>query len=382
MSEVEHGAYTFQRHSHSALYNGTMTKPQLVDDLVPLILESRDDWTSREFARLALISPCFTHYVRKRLYALPSLRTLNSCELLGRTLRENPALAELVKGVELRPAHDPEARTTGEQFQAIQLLLGLEGLEQLTLGGLLSIRAERFLNAVAFPESIVRLEVEGDGESCALSRDGSLELDDDFWYRFCSVKQLKLGNLRVDVNYTPKQDYQIPIKHAILIQCDVSLCDLLAGSCLDLLCVHADCSCEHHNDLQEILQASDLGHPKALRYTLGKGCRDSDGSFLAQPSGSTQQSTLRSLHLDGHFIEQDFLETLAQYPSLEELVVSGRSVRISSEEWAHLITSGGLPNLQRLQLPGGTSRPPYTRWAPEEVNDLQQHCSSRRIHLD
>ncbi|KAH6917192.1 hypothetical protein BKA70DRAFT_1367692 [Coprinopsis sp. MPI-PUGE-AT-0042] len=357
-----------------------MTKPRLVDDLIPLILESRVDWwTPREYTRLSLISPAWRYYVQKRLYAFTILRTFKSCELLGRTLRDNPSLAELVKGVELRPKYDPEEGMTGEHFQAIQLLLGLEGLQQLTLGGnVLSVKAERLLNAVAFPESIVQLAVEGDATS---SRQGSLELAEDFWQRFSSVRTLSFVNMSVTLDIAPEPVIPPPIKHAILMNCDISLCHLLAGSSLDLLDIQADCSCEHYHDLQQILHNTDICEVKALRYTVTKECRESDGTFLHSPAGITTAPTLRSLHLDGHFIDQDILNALRLYPSLEELIVGGRSIRITSQEWADFIGSGLLSSLQRLRLPGGTSWPPYAKWSAEELEVIRLCCSSRQVCL-
>ena len=134
-----------------------------VDDLVPLILEASDHWWTQDYLRLACVSPSWLFYIRKRLYACPSIGSFTASAALVRTFEENPGLLHLVSGIELQPMlreHESVA-TLATRASSLQFLLGLEGLKRIKLGGELTKQAQRFLNALAFPELVEEVVVDG-----------------------------------------------------------------------------------------------------------------------------------------------------------------------------------------------------------------------------
>ncbi|EAU92910.2 hypothetical protein CC1G_03697 [Coprinopsis cinerea okayama7 len=356
-------------------------KPQFIDDLVPLILESTEHWWPRDYARLALVSPSWLYYVQKRIYACPTLYTFQSCALLANALQRNPSLTHLITGIEFRPTHDEcRGQVTGEHFEGIRFLLSLQGLKRVVIGGQLSRRAERFLNTLSCPEAVEELVV--DGSVCQDSLVASLEVDESFFFRFCNLNTLKLVNLEVDLIPPPTTiPLTTPINHLILANVDIlggHLGQVISGSSLDLLSVHA---CLPHDYDEQIRCILDSCQVEALHYSVSQACAESNArSFLSV--AATEGTGLRALYIDGHFVDQGTLSDLAECcPSLQELAVAGRSVRVTVEEWCSFIKSRALPGLHKLRLPSGTNTPPFKKWTGGDWQALKAACLANDIQL-
>ncbi|EJC98702.1 uncharacterized protein FOMMEDRAFT_149071 [Fomitiporia mediterranea MF3/22] len=179
------------------------------EDIVEHILDSHPHLWSRDFCRLALVSSHFLHPARKRLYAHPMLLTYHACHSLARTLEENPDLVPLVNELDLFPIYwDPRTCDVEEGvndygiYPAVPRLLALTRLERISFGGDLAYNAERYLRAIAFPNTVKSLCIQGpdpyesDGVGCA-----PLNWDIELSMRFHALESLSLtGSLELDID--------------------------------------------------------------------------------------------------------------------------------------------------------------------------------------
>lgn len=171
------------------------------EDIVELILRHCNKWWARDISRLALVSTAWTTSVRKRLFACPLLSTYETCRLLWRTLEENHEYRELVHGLCLRPGCD-DAFPSHEDTSSVTRLLAMIRLKNLTLGGDLSIGAERYLRFVGSPQTVESLRIEGTlGQTWLETPKATLEWTSDIPLRFIRLKSLSLiGPLSLDIN--------------------------------------------------------------------------------------------------------------------------------------------------------------------------------------
>src|SRR5262245_46841770 len=105
--------------------------PRLVCDLIPLILDSNSGhWWTRDLLRLALVSPEWLWFVRRKLYLCPSLHSFRAINLLAHTLQANSSLVSRVPGLVLSPRLDPTV--SADDSAALNSLLSLAKLRHLT----------------------------------------------------------------------------------------------------------------------------------------------------------------------------------------------------------------------------------------------------------
>lgn len=352
------------------------------EDLIPVILESNRHWWERDLTRLALVSPGWLYYVRRRLYASPSLHSFAACTSLSRTLQSNPYLASLVQQLALRPTHSGTSRSFPKDRLAVRLLLGLEGLRSLTLGGELAIQSERFLGFVSAADTLERIHIDGAllGESLTLR--ASIEWSEDMTFRFPNLKCLRLTEVDIDISPAssslPLQWDEFILENACIVGGFLSHL-IPEGSTLGRLCIKASSACDYDNHIQMVLYSSNV---HSLEYEVQKAS-PSDGSFLEPEGGQSPQALcLRHLELHGLHIDNGVLSTVRQQcPGIEGLVVSGRLVFLSPEDWVTYLVSGALPSLRSLKLTRGTNHPPYQPWDANEIRILTQAASIRRIDL-
>ncbi|TFK30632.1 hypothetical protein FA15DRAFT_662644 [Coprinopsis marcescibilis] len=357
------------------------SRPSFIDDLVPLILESTEHWWTRDYARLAQVSPAWAYYVQKRLYFCPTLYSFDACASLARSLLQQPSLKHLMNGIELRPTHEEgRGRLTDEHFESIRALLALPGLRRVVIGGQLAMKAERFLNALAYPETITELVVDGGSIASSIPL-SSLELDECLFYRFPSLRTLKLANLQeLEIVMPPPSQFTIPISNLIINNVAITggyLCSILDSSSLDFLSISAKSAAEYDEELRLILGCCRVN---MLHYAVETSSHSPGRSFLDVDGVDTL--SLQKLQLDGLSIDPGlFLDLQRRCPSLKELGVSGRSVGISPREWATFAASRTLPCLTKLKLPGGTNNPPYAKWKADDFHVLQSICISHEVQL-
>ncbi|THU94851.1 hypothetical protein K435DRAFT_667563 [Dendrothele bispora CBS 962.96] len=353
-------------------------RPRLVDDLIPLILSASDHWWWRDLLRLARISPAWLFHIRKRLYTTPVLYSLRSCSLLARTLSENPSLCPLIKGVELCPISEGTFLTAAD-MQSVRYILGLEGLVSLTLGGVFSIGAERFLNSLSYPESIVTLHINGSVRKDALSCPASLEWDDVLASRFPSLQKLELSYLDLDITY-PSFPYHLQLSELVL--CDVQLVGgdlshlLQETDNLKLLRVTGEFSTEMDEQVSFVVESYGV---EFLLYEVE--CTSPWRPMVFDEELPPLASMLRVLDLNGVRVDAGTLDAVRRcYPNLEVLRVTGRTVSLGLEDWVEFVKSGGCTKLQRLQVPEGANEPPFKRWGDD--NALRKVCDERGVILD
>lgn len=354
-----------------------------MEDLIPVILDSVNHWWERDFTRLALVSPAWLYYVRRKLYASPTLHSFSACASLARTLIADPSLTSLVQDLTLRPCTgSSRASLSHEARMAVRTLLGLSNLRSLVLGGELAIQSERFLGFVTAAETLTQLHIDGTLLQTSLTSRASISWSEDLLFRFPNLKRLKLTEIEVDIDpaFTshPMQMDELVLDSASIVSGFLSHL-VPEGSTLRSLCVKGSSACEYDEHIRMVLHSSNV---HSLEYEVQKSSA-SDGSFF-EPEGipDPQGLKLRRLELHSLYIDNGVLALVDRWcPELEELVVSGRSVCLTAQDWGAYIGSGAIPSLRRLTLTWGTSRPPYQAWCAEAVAPVAEATCVRRIEL-
>ncbi|KAI0374330.1 hypothetical protein BV20DRAFT_936053 [Pilatotrama ljubarskyi] len=360
--------------------------PVLVDDLIPIILESEDHWWPRDFQRLALVSPAWVSPVRKRLYAQPSLRSYRACGLLARTFTENPDLLSYVQRLELCPTADEVGALDEREMQSLRCILGLKGLKSVTLGGDLAVAAHRFLTVMVDTRTVTELHIDGcmltGGRSDPLaSAVPSLEWDDAIAFRFPNLRSLTLSNLLLTV-IPSMMDRPAGLTHLTLNNVDVeagSLPDICQGSWDTLrdLRIIRGTTVKMRDDIRSMLEMCESIETLLLDAydLLYHPCIFDEDEPPLCPS-------LRKLCISGFDASAHTLRAIAQAcPQLQDLAVLGRIVRISLDEWASFVSSRTSSSLQRLIVPAGTHRPPFTFWSSDEQVGLLKVCDGQAVTL-
>ncbi|KAK0208549.1 hypothetical protein DFS33DRAFT_1304289 [Desarmillaria ectypa] len=357
-------------------------RPRLVDDLIPVILENSSDWWPQDLLSLSTVSSSWLHAIRKRLYAIPVLLSYRSCALLAETLERNDHLLGMVKGIDIRPLRNgwPECgRPSTKHMASIRFILGLEGLECVTLGGELAVSAHRYLNAMSHPHCVRRLWVDGTLQKDSLHSPPSLEWDEVLAFKFAGLENLKLSNLDLDIMF-PSVPYPLRVTSLVLDTVRITsgrLIHLLhETSSLTQLWVTTERSDDFHEQIRPMLDF----HPIAeLHYEMQ--C-DDPLPFDLSSFQSPVPISLSRLCLINIPVCPATLQSIERcFPTLEELVVTGRSSRITAEEWAMFVNSTTLSALRELGLPSGTNYPPFQRWSGLTEISVRKESSLRGIHL-
>ena len=364
--------------------------PVLVDDLIPIILESNDHWWPRDFQRLALVSPSWVTPVRKRLYSQPSLRSFQACRLFARSLLDNPDLLPYLRGVELRPVADGRRALDEQEMQSLRYILGLKGLRSVILGGDLAICAERFLQTMTDTHTITSLHIDGhcvpeDEHAYAANPQfhtlPSLVWDDIVAFRFPFLRSLTLSNVSLTI-YPSVMDRPGTLERLALNNVDIvdgSLPDLCQGAWehLRVLRVVGKSTVEmdeHMRAMLEVCEGIEELHYEAVDMSAHPSIFDDDAP--------TPCPSLRRLCLSGFDANPHTLQAFVQAcPDLVDLAVLGRMVRIPPEDWTAFVKSGALGRLRRLVAPAGTNKPPFTFWLPHQEDQLRDACRARGIAL-
>lgn len=345
-------------------------------DLVPLILAAHDHWWPRDLAALSVVSCAWLFYARKRLYARPAVHSFHAAALLARTLSENPSVASLVTGISICPVSSTRPKIT--EWKAVRQLLGLD-VTHIHLGGDLTVNAERFLRYIGYPETLQELHIDGSLLEGRLTGRASLEWDDGLACAFPGLRKLRLASLDLDV-YPPAAPYpralaSLVMEHVHLV--DGHLLSLVEGAeRLEHLHITTNDTAWYDAEIQGVLGACAVG---CLHYDT-RTHSNANRLLLDAPEGGL--AGLRCLHLEGQYVDGAVLRAVeAACGGLEELVVSGRAVRVSAGEWVELVRSGGLGRLRRLGVPWGTNRPPFSAWATAEAEAIRAACKSRVVLL-
>ena len=344
-----------------------------IDDLIPLILDADDHWWQNHLAALAIVSQGWLYYVRKRLYACPDIRTMGAAQKLADTLEGNEYLGSLVRGISLQLGmrNTPMSRL-GEGMKAIRTLLGLEGLRTITVGS----EINRCLGLIGNPEEVEELGIRGQR---GLGWPRTVEWDERLRLGFPRLKKMELRGVDLDVMW-PSGRHPASFTELILEDVDIiggRLTQMLNGA-QRLKCLHISGS-DMMNEEEELKEVLGSCAVECLHYEVRKiGGRWNPFSDLGLKGGRT----VRCLHLEGHLLDRGILDTLREvFCNVEELVVRGRTVNILAQEWAEVLSSGGLPSLERIGLPWGTNGPPFAKWNKTEEDAIRVECAKRKLRV-
>jgi hypothetical protein len=342
---------------------------RFINDLIPIILENDDHWWTMDLLRLATVSPAWLGAVRRRLYECPTLFTFTSFRLFARSLKGNNHLIALIRGIDLRPSARCYATDVEEEMASLRYILSLGVYGKVVLGGELAVKAERFLHSLAHPESVTELRIDGNTENgeCGYfhcQRPPSLEWDNVIAFKFSNLRRLKLSNLELDIVYSPVP-YEFGLEDLVIDNVQIIggyFCHI-HQSCLRHLHVIAinSSDIDEHLRLMLDLCGSTI---ETLHFEIRRNPRCRVHIF---DNDSRPCPSLHQLHLSDVEIDVEMLSAIAQIcPNLEVLIITGRSVSVSADEWTTFIGSGTLPKLRYLVTPYGTQYPPFVRWLPYE----------------
>jgi hypothetical protein len=364
----------------------TPKRAVLVDDLIPVILEVHDNWWPRDFLRLALVSSQWLWHVRRRLYASPQLRSLQSCNMLAKSLAENPVLLNLVKSIDLRPRYNHHNLVPIEgEVEGVKFLLNIPELSSITLGGQLIVGVEGLLRCIANPLALKELHLDGrmpawphDHIPC-LDISHSLKLDENITSRFLHLRDLRLSNLELII------DEPTSAPHLHLTELALSGITVAFGS------LHHIC----HNSWDTLNRLSIVAHnaddlsehvctilervTKTLQ-TFSYEIPDTRAADTIFRDGLAPLKSLQELHLSGVRVDQGTLNVIRQRcGGLEFLSIAGRN-HVTCKEWEGFIQSGALPSLRQLNIPSKNG-PLFSYWAEGTFEQLMKVCVARGIHL-
>jgi len=354
-------------------------KYEFIEDLIPLILDADEHWWQSHLAALATVSQAWLYYVRKRLYACPDIRTFGGVQKLADAVEANEYLGTLVKGISLQPlmSNSPEPVWRGMvgARRGMRILLGLEGLKKITLGGDMGMKADRYIRYIGKPEGVEEMHLNG---SRQLIWPRVVGWDEMLMFGFPRLKRIRLSEVDVDVS-TAGVGYPASFTELILEDVHIMygrLVQMLNGASR-LRCLHVSIGSYglvDEEQLREVLMSCAV---ECLHYDVRRG--STRWNPFADLDGECGRR-VRCLHLDGHMMDAGSLDTLRRvFGNVEELVVGGRLVRVSAGEWARFVAGGALGSLRRLRLPGGTNWPPYAQWSTAEVEDIRAACGLRGI---
>ncbi|KIK71229.1 hypothetical protein GYMLUDRAFT_33370 [Collybiopsis luxurians FD-317 M1] len=361
-----------------------MSKPRLVDDLIPEIL-SWSTWWPRDLLRVTTVSRSWLFYARKLLYYKPSLHSFPALRLFARSIQNNPTvLLPLINGIELCPTTTGFGQCLGfgaEEARAARIILGIKGLKSVCLGGELAVCAERFLNCLDYSHSVEELTVDGSliADSLSLCTIPSFEWDEIMACKFSRVQKLRFSYIGLDIVY-PASPYQLQLTDLALDHVDILSGNLQwllqETSTLKHLRVSGESSPELDEHVALVLESYRL---ESLHYQVGSSPSWNLSLFDRELAAAV---SLRSLHLDGVRVDSELLRSIhARCPAMEQLYISGRYVPLTREDWIGCIASGLFPALRKLGLPEGTFSPPFTRWTASLEPTLQKVCSRRGVSL-
>ncbi|KAG6900158.1 hypothetical protein C0993_002087 [Termitomyces sp. T159_Od127] len=353
-------------------------RSHFVDDLVYLVLESSDHWWPGDLARLAQVSSAWLGPVRQRLFAFPIVHSFRASTRLARTFSDNPSLITLVKGVELRPLPVDGRPVDSQDRASLNMILGIDGLKRIILGGLLSVRAERFLHRITDAQSVLNLHIDGSlmANSISLADCPSFNWDESLAFQFCNLKSLHLNDIELTISHPPIP-YQLSLSE---LQFDHVA--FTRGYITQLLhetpyLRHLRVKSTQTSELDEQIRCVlDSCAVEILEIEV-----DVEGQF-EHPIFDNPSPSLRSLTLTGVHVDIDTLTSIGIYcQNLENLAISGRMVAIVTSEWVSFIASGHLPHLRDLELPWATNSHSSEGSNCSVADRLIQAANLRGIHF-
>ncbi|KIY45362.1 hypothetical protein FISHEDRAFT_49452 [Fistulina hepatica ATCC 64428] len=373
----------------------------LNEDVVDHILDCGATWWPRDLARLARVSLAWLGPVRRRLYRCPTAYSNRALKKLADTLFQRDIraaynldrssiadLRSLVLGLDLRPVQEKEMLhgrrcNSSVCMASLRRILSLPGLRTLTLGGELSIKAERFLYSLSDASALVELSIDGKDAPIAMHAacvGPSLEWDVHLSRKFPQLRVLRLAHLELDIEY-PWTSFRSQLSDFVLDNVTILtgfLTTLVREiKSLESISVVTYDAFRYDAEIKEMLESRNL---EQLHYEVLGDAVPSPFSVFAP--GILARPSLRRLCLSGVHVDAEALELICRCcPNLEELAIRGDCVTVTVDEWQRVIESGALPALRFLEVPWGTRGPPFVRWDKIGGEGVLKATSRRRILL-
>jgi hypothetical protein len=345
----------------------------LIDDLIPHILESEDNWWVKDLLRLALVSPSWLRYVRNRLYRCPVLRSFNKVTLLARTLSATPSLLQLVHGLDICPR---DHAMDEEDMGNLILILDLDILRSVRFGGEMTFATERFLEIVTHAESITQLYIDGErgADGAPFERRSSLKWDASLVHRFRNLKVLRLSNIDLDIKEPMSHVFRV----TDLVLDNVYIANgflphLFHSSSLSLrtLSIQNGSEADTNAQIESMLDCCSA-RLESLHFDAGDVATRSPESVLCTNhlgGPPRKYPALRRLCLSGAGVDTATVASIAHCcENLEELSITGRLVRVTPSEWVSILSSHAFPRLKRLYTPWDMNSQRSPPWPQCEAN--------------
>jgi hypothetical protein len=352
--------------------------PRLVDDLIPLILDSEDNWWTSDLLSFSLVSRAWLEFVRKRLYRHPQLRSFRACAQLTESLHSTPQLEDHISGLDIQPSAEGTV-----DMSSVRCLLSLRNVQSLKLGGRLAVQAERCLHLVANPQSITSLHIDGGtSELCSsflCTSIASLEWDETLAFKFHNLHSLHLSKLELEV-VSPSMPYQISLTSLSMDEVSVngrlSWLAHRSWNSLANLTILTSSESELSSHVKEMVAC--CRNMRRLQYEVNYRAGPQDPIF----DGDLQPCpSIREVALGGR-LDYALLGIITQCcPSLEALIISGRPA-VSPDQWVTFLESDSAATLKELSTPWFTYTPPFQfRWSAKQLGEVQDACRERGIRL-
>jgi hypothetical protein len=261
-----------------------------------------------------------------------------------------------------------------DEINGLRVLLGLEGLERIVIGGELAVKAGRFLKSIANGDSVTDIHVDGSLLKHRLRSRPCLEWDEAICFGFPKLKKLRLTDMELDI-LPPSVECPSTITDLVLENVHILSGQVvhIGGPSLNSLHLSTNDASVTDEHLGVVLASCRV---KCLHYELQKDSRE-NGFVMGINSESI--GALECLHLKGLHVDIGVLNSVNEMcRNLKELVVTGRAVRVTEAEWVGYIRSGGFSGLRRLGLPWGTNRSPFVAWTAAEVQGIREVCATRK----
>lgn len=147
----------------------------LVEDLVPLIIEAGQPWSTSELARMVRVSPSWRFPVERLLYSSITLTSPRQWPLLSRTLRTRLDLAKLVTRLHFKNDEaERKPRTLEDALESMETLFRtMFRLVSLKVGGQAPFARASLLKAMEHlpnPMHLEELDIVGPPNGTPLSR--------------------------------------------------------------------------------------------------------------------------------------------------------------------------------------------------------------------
>ncbi|KAF8640592.1 hypothetical protein AX17_000254 [Amanita inopinata Kibby_2008] len=217
--------------------------------------------------------------------------------------------------------------TQTARVESLGVILGINNLHSITLGGELAIAAGRFLHMIAHPSAVTELQVDGRLMSCALQVCPSLEWDEMIAAKFAALRSLHLSNIQLDIDLdvssrsNPSMIRTLVLDNVEILSGQLA-CLVNENETLEQLSVSTDNAAEYDQHIRTMLASCGI---RSLEYEVKDGGR---GQMPLFDHETRALATLRHLRLEGVYVDEEMLGRIGEVcEGLKVVVVNGQTQR-------------------------------------------------------